>query len=76
MDSSQAALYGSFTALKSINPSLQTWISIGGWSFNDPGATETTFSTLAGSASAQASFFSSLLTFLQTYGFDGVDIDW
>lgn len=38
--------------------------------------TASTFSTLAGSASAQTAFFSSLLQFMTTYGFDGVDIDW
>jgi len=44
---------------------------------NDPDQpTATTFSDLAGSSSAQSAFFSSLLSFLQTYGFDGVDIDW
>lgn len=35
-----------------------------------------TFSNLAASTSAQSSFFSSLISFMQTYGFDGVDIDW
>jgi chitinase len=49
---------------------------LGGWSFNDPGPTQSTFSQLAGSESAQQAFFASLLTFLSQYGFDGVDIDW
>jgi hypothetical protein len=44
---------------------------------NDPDQpTATTFSDLAGSAQNQAKFFASLLSFLTTYGFDGVDIDW
>ena len=30
-------LYPRFTALKDSNPGLETWISIGGWSMNDPG---------------------------------------
>ncbi len=44
---------------------------------NDPDQpTASTFSTLAGSADAQGKFFESLLSFLSTYDFDGVDIDW
>jgi glycosyl hydrolase family 18 (putative chitinase) len=44
---------------------------------NDPDQpTHATFSTLAGSTSAQQQFFTSLLSFMSTYGFDGVDIDW
>ena len=43
---------------------------------NDPDQpTASTFSTLASSESAQNKFFKSLVSFLQTYGFDGVDID-
>ncbi|KAI9775109.1 MAG: hypothetical protein M1839_001420, partial [Geoglossum umbratile] len=77
MSDQDRALYPRFTALKDSNPGLQTWISIGGWSMNDPDQpTHSTFSTLAGSAEAQSKFFSSLISFMSTYGFDGVDIDW
>lgn len=38
--------------------------------------TATTFSDLAASTSAQKAFFKSLLSFMTTYGFDGVGIDW
>ena len=77
MSSSDPDLYTRFTSLKNTKPSLQTWISIGGWSMNDPDQpTASTFSTLAGSADAQGKFFESLLSFLSTYNFDGVDIDW
>jgi chitinase len=71
-----APLYDQVTSLKQQQQGLQTWISIGGYSFNDPGPTETTFSTLAASSSAQSSFFTSLISYMQKYGFDGVDIDW
>jgi chitinase len=77
MSAADTELYSRFTGLKDSNPGLQTWISIGGWSMNDPDQpTATTFSDLAGSSSAQSAFFSSLISFLQTWGFDGVDIDW
>lgn len=76
MESNQTDLYSRFTALKDVKPSLQTWISIGGWAMNSAGPTYTTFSNLAASSSAQSAFISSLQTFLEDYGFDGVDIDW
>lgn len=38
--------------------------------------TAATFSNLAASPAAQSAFFQSLLSFMSTYGFDGVDIDW
>lgn len=76
MAANQQALYSRFTALKKLKPGLQTWISVGGWSFTDPGPTQATFSTLAASSSAQSQFFASLVNFLQTYGFDGIDLDW
>lgn len=77
MSDSDIPLYTRFTGLKATDPGLQTWISIGGWSMNDPDQpTAATFSKLAGSREAQGAFFSSLLSFLSTYGFDGVDIDW
>ncbi|KAJ7653279.1 putative class V chitinase [Mycena polygramma] len=77
MDDSQVDLYSRLTNLKNRSPGLQVWISIGGWSMNDPDQpTATTFSDLAGSTDAQSKFFTSLISFMSTYGFDGVDIDW
>ncbi|KAK0630523.1 glycoside hydrolase superfamily [Bombardia bombarda] len=76
MDSFVASLYKDVTALKRRSPGLQVWISIGGWSFNDPGSTATTFSDLAASDEAQKAFFSSLISFMTSNGFDGVDLDW
>ncbi|KAF2795231.1 glycoside hydrolase family 18 protein [Melanomma pulvis-pyrius CBS 109.77] len=67
-------LYKEFTALKS--STLQTWIAIGGWDFNDPGPTRNTFSNLARTAARRSRFITSLKAFLTKYGFQGVDIDW
>ncbi|KAL4946997.1 glycoside hydrolase superfamily [Aspergillus filifer] len=76
MESSQQQLYSQVVALKKRKPGLKVWISIGGWSFNDPGATANTFSDLAASKLKQSTFFQSVLSFLDKYGFDGVDLDW
>lgn len=76
MDARDTSLYSDFTGLKKPNPGLETWISVGGWSMNDPGPTAGTFSALANSSAAQDAFSASLVAFMDKYGFDGVDIDW
>ncbi|OJZ80610.1 glycoside hydrolase family 18 protein [Aspergillus luchuensis CBS 106.47] len=76
METSQQDLYSRVTALKKRKNDLEVWISIGGWAFNDTGSTANTFSELAASKSKQSTFFESLLSFLDKYGFDGVDLDW
>lgn len=76
MDSNGASLYSRFTALKSKKSSLQTWISVGGWSFTDPGPTKTAFSEMTSTSGNRQKFISGLIKFMDTYGFDGVDLDW
>ncbi|KAL8685655.1 MAG: hypothetical protein Q9218_007628, partial [Villophora microphyllina] len=70
MDGNAVSLYSRFTGLKSKSPGLQTWVSVGGWSFTDP------FSNLASSAGNRQTFISGLIKFMSTYGFDRVDLDW
>ncbi|KAF5024622.1 hypothetical protein F66182_3386 [Fusarium sp. NRRL 66182] len=69
-------LYRELTRKKKIDPKLKVFIAIGGWAFNDPGPTVTTFSDIARSDANQRAFIRSLISFMATYGFDGVDIDW
>ncbi|KAL3443269.1 killer toxin alpha/beta [Aspergillus insuetus] len=79
MSANDEALYPKFTGLKSKKPSLKTWIAVGGWSFNDAinsPNTRTAFSDMASSAASRRTFINSLLHFMQTWGFDGVDLDW
>ncbi|KAB8073077.1 glycoside hydrolase superfamily [Aspergillus leporis] len=79
MSGEDTALYPQFTALKAKKPSLKAWISIGGWAFNDATNspnTQTAFSEMAGSAASRAKFTQSILSFMSTWGFDGVDFDW
>ena len=70
------ALYSRLTALKKQDSALKVFIAIGGWTFNDPGPTISTFSELAADEAKQNVFFASLISFMSTYGFDGVDLDW
>ena len=71
------ALYTELTDMKKRDPNLKVFIAIGGWAFNEPWApTYRTFSDLVGSEVNQRAFFASLISFMTTYNFDGVDIDW
>ncbi|KAF2966776.1 hypothetical protein GQX73_g6779 [Xylaria multiplex] len=77
MQNSDSKYMPRLAALKNYNPGLEVWIAIGGWSMNDPDQpTKRTFSELAASTANQNAFFKSLVSFMNKYGFDGVDIDW
>ncbi|KAH8423010.1 glycoside hydrolase family 18 protein [Aspergillus melleus] len=76
MDTATASRYRQVTALKARQPGLEVWIAIGGWAFNDPGNTATTFSDLAASEAHQNTFAESLINFMVVNNFDGVDLDW
>ncbi|KAH7309113.1 hypothetical protein B0I35DRAFT_359977 [Stachybotrys elegans] len=70
------ALYRRLTSLKVLDPDLKVLIAVGGWTFNDPGPTATTFSDLARSEKNQKAFIRSLISLMSTYDFDGIDLDW
>ena len=69
-------LYERLMLHKEKDPGVKVYIAIGGWTFNDPGPTATTFSDLSASIPRQKIFIESLISFMATYGFDGVDLDW
>nr|GAT44459.1 predicted protein [Mycena chlorophos] len=75
MTAGDSKLWSETTDLKSKNPSLKVFLSIGGWTFNDP-PTSGVFSALAGSTANTNAFIKSVLTVLNAYSFDGIDIDW
>ncbi|CAF9915092.1 MAG: hypothetical protein ALECFALPRED_009976 [Alectoria fallacina] len=76
MDPNSESLLGRFTALKTKLNGLETWISVGGWSFTDPGPTQEAFSTMSSTSANRQMFINGLLQFMNYYGFDGVDLDW
>ncbi|KFY18019.1 hypothetical protein V492_00206 [Pseudogymnoascus sp. VKM F-4246] len=63
-------------AIKFLQPDIKIWVALGGWAFNDPGRTQTTFSDIASSTANINIFLDSLVQMMNKYGFDGVDIDW
>lgn len=71
-----ASLYDRITSLKHKDPGLTTFISVGGWAFNTDPKTWKTFSEIASSEKKQNIFIRSLISFMNTYDFDGIDIDW
>ncbi|OGM39528.1 hypothetical protein ABOM_012089 [Aspergillus bombycis] len=75
-DEADAPLYERLTTLKQYDPDLKVMIALGGWTFNDPGPTATIFSDIAASEEKQKKFFKSLVSFMSTHDFDGVDLDW
>ncbi|KUI60196.1 Chitotriosidase-1 [Cytospora mali] len=71
MNDYDTTLYTQFTDLKSQNAALKVFISVGGW---DAGGA--IFSSMTSTSANRAAFINSLLQFMKTYAFDGVDIDW
>lgn len=61
------------TRLKTSYPGLRVNVAIGGWNFNDPPSTYY-FSNMAGSYENRQTFINSLISYLQKYGLDGVEI--
>lgn len=73
---SEVPQYQALNNLKQTYPELKTLIAVGGWTFNDPGPTQTRFSETASTPENRAAFAASCVEFCQQHGFDGVDLDW
>ncbi|GAB7351190.1 hypothetical protein MBLNU459_g1634t2 [Dothideomycetes sp. NU459] len=71
MNAYDTRLYPRVTGLKKTNANLKVFISVGGWA-----AGGAVFSNMVGTAATRATFISSAISFMNTYGFDGLDVDW
>lgn len=72
-----ASLFSDLAKLKEDHPQLQLFISVGGWTFSDNFTdTQPVFGNIARDGNNRQLFADNLLRFLDTYGFDGVDLDW
>lgn len=58
-------------ALKLQNPGLKVMISLGGWVEN-----ARRYSEMASTASRRREFIRSVVHYLETHGFDGLDLHW
>ena len=63
--------YRRFNALKEKNPNLKTFLSIGGW---NSGSEQ--WSWMASDPERRRIFIDSVMRFVSTFGFDGIDFDW
>nr|WBV74227.1 putative chitinase [Pestalotiopsis kenyana] len=61
-----------FRAIKQKNPELKVILSIGGWNASQ----DESFNSLAASPGRRYIFAASAVHMMQSYGFDGIDIDW
>ncbi|KAM7216064.1 hypothetical protein V8F06_008537 [Rhypophila decipiens] len=75
--STSTQLFHSTTAIKKLKPGLEVWASLGGWTFSDNHTvTQPLLGDIARSAAKRQQFANHVLRFLDTYSFDGIDIDW
>ena len=63
--------YRRFNALKQKNPALKTFLSIGGW---NSGSEQ--WSEMASDPARRQTFVDSVMRFVDTFGWDGIDFDW
>ncbi|KAL8996097.1 MAG: hypothetical protein Q9188_006645 [Gyalolechia gomerana] len=68
MDNAPSSLFSDFTELKKKNSGLEAVVALGGWTFNENGATsQPVFIDMVRSASNRAEFISYLLSILREY---------
>jgi len=78
---------GLTVGMKAKNPNIKALISVGGWNFNDCGASESAtfgqgkktceiFSEIAADESKTRKFAQKVMDFCHKWGFDGFDLDW
>ena len=60
-----------FNSPKASNPGLKTLISIGGWTFD-----QSRFVFVSSTEARRTAFANSVVKFIETHGFDGIDLDW
>lgn len=67
-------VYRQFVQLK--QQGLAVWLGVGGWEFSDEGETRSTWSDMTSNPANREVFITSVIEFLASYGFQGLDVDW
>uniref|UniRef100_A0A8C3YAX3 Chitinase-3-like protein 1 n=1 Tax=Catagonus wagneri TaxID=51154 RepID=A0A8C3YAX3_9CETA len=70
-DKNDAMLYQTINSLKTKNPKLKILLSIGGYLFGSKG-----FHPMVDSSKSRWEFISSVILFLRSHNFDGLDMSW
>lgn len=71
------SLFDDVIALKLAKPDLKIFVSIGGWTFSDNDTeTQAMFGNITKRSSNRQTFVKNVLSFLNEYGFDSVDLNW
>ncbi|CAL9703384.1 unnamed protein product [Knipowitschia caucasica] len=68
---SDTTLYTALNSLKSSNAQLKTLLAVGG-----PGFDSQKFHSMVASSNSRSRFIASAISLLQTYNFDGLNLDW
>ena len=68
--------YREFNKVKERNPNVKTLIAVTAGVFYGAGMTPVTFNEVAETEKTRLAFAQSVVTFLELYEFDGIDIDW
>jgi chitinase len=66
-----AEQYVNFNSIKALHAGLKTLIAVGGWNFD-----QKRFVAVSSTKEKRAAFAASVVTFLERYGFDGIELDW
>ncbi|KAH7173118.1 glycosyl hydrolases family 18-domain-containing protein [Fusarium flagelliforme] len=75
------SLFSTITSIKSMKSGLgdpvEVWVAIGGWTFsNNHTDTQPVFTDISKNKENRQKFANNAVSFMMTYGFDGIDIDW
>ncbi len=68
--------YREFNKVKERNPNVKTLMAVSAGVFYGAGMTPVTFNEVAETEKTRMAFAQSVVTFLELYEFDGIDIDW
>lgn len=70
------AIFNQIQQLKKQNPKMKSLLAFGGWTFNDPGETETFFSSMMSKSASRKNFMDTAVALAKKFDLDGIEIDW